>query len=175
MTGREVRFGILGCAGIAEKLVRAMLMLPQVRITALASRALPKAQAFAARNHLPASVKLYDSYDAVLDDPEVDAVYVPLPTGLHLEWVTKAAESRKHVLLEKPVAPTVEDLDRFLALLDHHHLQFMDGTMFMHHPRTPQMLQTLHNPHTIGELREVRRQTRVSQTRVSKLGFRESK
>ncbi|KAG0553509.1 hypothetical protein KC19_12G017100 [Ceratodon purpureus] len=156
MGGRKVRFGILGCAGIAEKLVRAMLMLPeQVQITAVGSRSLGKAQAFAARNKLPADVKLYESYDAVLDDGEVDAVYLPLPTGLHLEWVTKAAEKGKHVLLEKPVAPTVEELDEFLAVVERNQLQFMDGTMFMHHPRTAQMQQVLRNSQVVGELREV--------------------
>lgn len=151
----KVRFGILGCAGIAEKIVRAMLMVPEVQIAALGSRSLQKAKDFATRNHLPAETKLFDSYDAVLDDGEVDAVYIPLPTGLHLEWVLKAAEKKKHVLLEKPVAPTVEDLDTFLAALEKNNLQFMDGTMFMHHPRTGEMHQVLQNPQVIGELREV--------------------
>lgn len=157
MARPKVRMGILGCASIAEKLVRAMLLLPpsSLQITALGSRSLQKAKDFASRNHLPAETKLYASYDAVLDDPEVDAVYIPLPTGLHSEWVTKAAEKKKHVLLEKPVASTVEELDGFLAVMEKNGLQFMDGTMFMHHPRTAEMEGVLRNAEVIGELREV--------------------
>ncbi|XP_024379457.1 uncharacterized oxidoreductase At4g09670 [Physcomitrium patens] len=151
----RVRIGILGCAGIAEKLIRGMLLLPEIQITALGSRSLTKAQGYAAKNHIPVDAKLYDSYDGVLDDPNVDAVYIPLPTGLHLEWVTKAAEKKKHVLLEKPVSHTIEELDAFLGVIDRNHLQFMDGTMFMHHPRLAQMHQVLHNRDVVGDIQEV--------------------
>ena len=148
--------GVLGCAHIMEKLVRTMLMLPQVHIAALGSRSVAKAEAFACGNHLPADVMLYGSYKSVLDDTQVDAVYIPLLIGLHAKWVTYATHKHKHVLLEKPMALAVEELDKFLTVLECHQLQFMDGTMFMHHFCLVHMYHVLHNPHVIGELCEVR-------------------
>lgn len=153
--GRGVRFGVLGCASIAEKFVRAMLVVPGVQIVALGSRSLKKAQDFAANNGLPSDCRLYGSYEEVLDDPNVDCVYIPLPTGLHLEWVVKAAEKKKHVLLEKPIAHSVDEMESFLGAIERNNLQFMDGTMFMHHPRTAEMKQVLHNSEIIGKLLEV--------------------
>lgn len=153
---REVRFGILGCANIARTLVKAMKLLPEVKIHAIASRTLAKAERFAADNDLSAAeTKLYGSYEELLDDAEVDAVYIPLPTGLHVEWVLKAAGKKKHVLLEKPPAHTVQELDVMLEALDKNGLQYMDGTMWMHHPRTREMHAVLHDPSLIGRISEV--------------------
>lgn len=75
---REVRFGILGCANIARTLVKAMKLLPEVRIHAIASRSEAKAKEFAAANGLETAIA-YGSYDALLDDADIDAVYIPLP------------------------------------------------------------------------------------------------
>nr|GEZ70908.1 uncharacterized oxidoreductase At4g09670 [Tanacetum cinerariifolium] len=113
MTETRIRFGILGC-----------------------SRSLDKATAFALENHFPESAKVYGSYDAVLDDPDVDAVYVPLPTSLHLHWAVLAATKKKHILLEKPVALNVGELDTILEACESNGVQFMDATMWMHHPHT---------------------------------------
>lgn len=87
----QVRFGILGCAEIAKKLSRAITLAPNAALYAVASRSLEKAKAFASANGFPPSAKVYGSYEALLDDPDVDAVYVPLPTSLHRQWVVKAA------------------------------------------------------------------------------------
>jgi predicted dehydrogenase len=69
-----------------------------------ASRQREKAEKFRDQNRLPENVKIYEGYDALLDDPDIDAVYIPLPTSMHLEWVVKAANAHKHILIEKPVA-----------------------------------------------------------------------
>jgi len=107
-----------------------MKLLPEVKIHAIASRTLAKVERFAAANDLSAAeTKLYGSYEELLGDAEVDAVYIPLPTGLHVEWVLKAAGKKKHVLLEKPPAHTVQELDVMLEALDKNGLQYMDGTM----------------------------------------------
>ena len=155
MTG-EVKFGILGCANIARTLIRAMKLLPEVKIHAIASRTVDKVRSFAAANDVPAETKLYGSYEELLDDSEVDAVYIPLPTGLHKEWVVKAAAKKKHVLLEKPPAHTVQELDVMLEALHRNGLQYMDGTMWMHHPRTRKMEAVLHDASVIGRICEVK-------------------
>ena len=97
-----VRFGIIGCANIARKNARAMALSGRCRLVAVASRHLSKAQDFARDCGLSADVRLYDSYQRVVDDPEVEAVYIPLPTTLHAEWVRRAAQAKKHVLVLHP-------------------------------------------------------------------------
>ncbi|XXG61327.1 hypothetical protein AAC387_Pa04g3016 [Persea americana] len=83
------------------------------------SRTPEKAKRFAAENGFPETVKTYGSYEAVLDDPNVDAVYVPLPTALHLRWAVEAAEKKKHALLERPTAMRVHSIFTFLADSDY--------------------------------------------------------
>lgn len=150
-----VRFGILGCASIARKVSRAILMSKGVCLYAIGSRSIEKAQAFAKDNGFPSSAKVYGSYQSVLDDEAVDVVYIPLPTSLHLEWALKAIEKRKHVLLEKPPALTVEELDKIISASEKQGVQLMDGTMWMHHPRTTKMKSVLKNKELFGDILEV--------------------
>ena len=75
----------------------------------------------------------------MLEDPCVDAVYIPLPTSLHLQWAVLAANKKKHLLLEKPTAVDVAELDQILEACESNGVQFMDGTMWLHHPRTATM------------------------------------
>lgn len=153
----EMRLGILGCANIARTHVNAILKFvsSDVKIYAIASRSLAKVQAFAAANRVPKETKLYGSYEELLDDEGVDAVYIPLPTGLHLEWVVKAAEKRKHVMLDKPPAMSVADLDAMLEALNRYGLQYMDGTFWVHHPRTAAMHKVIHDKERFGTVCEV--------------------
>ncbi|CAN1246169.1 Uncharacterized oxidoreductase At4g09670 [Linum grandiflorum] len=155
MSEPKIRFGIIGCADIARKLARAISLSPNSHLSAVASRTLQKATDFAAANKLPPTVKIYGSYESLLDDPEIDAVYIPLPTSLHLEWAISAAERKKHVLLEKPVAVNVDELDRILAACEDNGVQFMDGTMWVHHPRTAKMKEVIDRKDEFGELRTV--------------------
>ncbi|XP_078441143.1 oxidoreductase family protein [Wolffia australiana] len=151
-----VGFGIIGCASIARKLSRAIGLAPNAAVVAVGSRSVDKSKRFISDNGLnPATVSAYGSYDEVLSDPAVDAVYVPLPTSLHLKWAVAAAEKGKHILLEKPVAVCAEDLDRILAACSAAGVQFMDSTMWMHHPRTAAMKQLLSDPDRFGQLRSV--------------------
>ncbi|XAR62220.1 D-xylose 1-dehydrogenase (NADP(+)) [Bertholletia excelsa] len=150
-----VRFGILGCASIARKVSRAIRLAPNAMLQAIGSRSAEKAARFAAENGFPATAKAYGSYEAVLDDPMVDAVYVPLPTSLHLKWAVLAAEKKKHLLLEKPVALSAAELDKILAACEANGVQYMDATMWMHHPRTPKMKEFLSDPNRFGELKMV--------------------
>ncbi|KAI3417483.1 hypothetical protein J3R85_014441 [Psidium guajava] len=155
MADNPVRFGIIGCAGIARKLCRAIALAPNASLHALGSRSIEKAKSFAAANGLSGAVKLYGSYGDVLDDPLVDAVYLPLPTSLHAAWAVSAARRGKHVLLEKPTAVDAAELDRILEACEASGVQFMDGTMWLHHPRTEKMMEIVSDRGRFGELKSI--------------------
>lgn len=150
-----VRFGILGCANISIKLSKAIERAPNTTLRAIGSRSLEKGTAFAADHGLPEEVRIYGSYEAVVEDDEVDAVYVPLPTGLHVTWAVRAAERGKHVLLEKPVALGAAEFDEIVAACESSGVQLMDGTMWMHNPRTASMKDFLSDAHRFGQLKSV--------------------
>jgi len=101
MTFAPLRFGILGAANIARSFTRGVAGSSLARVVAVASRGAEKAQAFAAELGIPRALA---SYEALLTDPEVEAVYIPLPNDLHAEWAIKACAAGKHVLCEKPLA-----------------------------------------------------------------------
>jgi predicted dehydrogenase len=150
-----IRFGILGCAEIARKVSRAITLAPNAVLYAIGSRSVEKATRFAASNGFPPNAKVYGTYDAVLDDPDVDAVYLPLPTSLHIKWAVLAAEKKKHILLEKPVALNVKELDVILQACESNGVQYMDSTMWMHHPRTEKMKAFISDPNLFGEVKSV--------------------
>ncbi|XP_078172103.1 putative oxidoreductase At4g09670 [Carex rostrata] len=150
-----IRFGILGCATIAHKFCRAISLLPSdtATISCISSRSLDKARQFATSARLLSSAKLLSPYDALLEDTSVDAVYVPLPTSQHVTWAVAAAAKGKHVLIEKPVALCVEELERILEACEKNGVLFMDGSMWQHHPRTAEMHRLIDDPNRIGQLR----------------------
>ncbi|CAN1132926.1 Uncharacterized oxidoreductase At4g09670 [Linum perenne] len=99
----KIRFGIISSTDIARKLAREITLSPKFYLSAVASRTLKKATAFAEENNLSPEVKIYRSYESLLENPEIEVVYIPLPTSLHLKWATLAAQKKKHVLLENPL------------------------------------------------------------------------
>ena len=107
-----VRYGVLGAANIARSFTRGLSGSLFASVAAVASRGAEKAAAFAAELGIPRS---HASYDALLADPEIDAVYVPLPNDMHADWVIRAAEAGKHVLCEKPWAITAEQAQAMFA------------------------------------------------------------
>ncbi|KAL8472357.1 hypothetical protein ACS0TY_029541 [Phlomoides rotata] len=149
------RFGIMGCAEIARKVSRAIHLSPNATLVAIASRSIDKAKQFAVRNNLAENVKLYASYDELLDDPSVDAVYMPLPTTLHLKWAVMAAKKGKHLLLEKPTALAVNMLDEMLQSCESNGLQFMDASMWYHHPRTAKMKELMSDSQVFGRAKAI--------------------
>jgi len=107
-----LRFGILGAARIAPMaLIRPARAVPQARVDALAARDSGRARKFAAKHGVP---RVHESYDALLKDPEIDAIYNPLPNSLHCEWTVRALEAGKHVLCEKPIASNAEEAERMV-------------------------------------------------------------
>ncbi|XP_042494014.1 uncharacterized oxidoreductase At4g09670-like [Macadamia integrifolia] len=159
MAETPIRFGILGCAEVSrklsKKLSRAITLSPNSTIEAVGSDSFDEAKKFAAESGVPPSAKIYGSYEAVLDDPDVDAVYVPLPPKLHLRWAVLAAKKKKHFLLEKPVALNVTEFDQIVEACEANGVQFMDGTLWMHHPRTSKMKEFLSDKQRFGHLKTV--------------------
>ncbi|KAJ8755711.1 hypothetical protein K2173_022714 [Erythroxylum novogranatense] len=155
MAEMVIRIGIIGCANIARKMSRAIALAPNAELSAVASRSAEKAEEFAKANNFPPTAKIYGSYESLLEDPEIDAVYIPLPTSLHLKWACLAASKKKHILLEKPVAPNVGQLDEILEACQANGIQIMDATMWMHHPRTQQMRRFLNDKDQFGEVKAV--------------------
>ncbi|KAM7266874.1 hypothetical protein ACFE04_009040 [Oxalis oulophora] len=152
MAEDRVRFGIIGCANIARKLARAITLAPNSTLYAIGSRSINKANQFVSTNGLSPTIKVYGSYDEVLDDPLVDVVYLPLPTSLHLHWAVLVANKKKHLLIEKPTALDVDDLDKILQACASNGVQFMDGSMWLHHPRTHKMKEMLFDSGNLGQL-----------------------
>eukprot|EP01100_Stratorugosa_tubuloviscum_P006002 TRINITY_DN2620_c0_g1_i2.p1 TRINITY_DN2620_c0_g1~~TRINITY_DN2620_c0_g1_i2.p1 ORF type:complete len:339 (-),score=177.07 TRINITY_DN2620_c0_g1_i2:95-1111(-) len=138
---KVIRWGILGTASISKTNVKAMHQCDIAEVRAIASRDLLKAQAFAKEENVPIA---YGSYEELLNDPEIDAVYIPLPTNMHVEWVTKTAQKGKHVLCDKPTASSVEELKQMIEVCKQNNVLFMDGVMWSHHPRTTLIKENLH-------------------------------
>lgn len=113
MEKKTVRWGILGCSGIGKsRTIPGLLACENAELYAIAGRNEEKLKAYAEPF---APEKLYTDYQALLDDENVDAVYLPLPNGIHMEWVKKAAKAGKHILCEKPMALTEEQVREMFA------------------------------------------------------------
>lgn len=153
---QHVRWGILGTATIArEAVIPAMRKSPydqRLELTAIASRSLERAQLVAESHGIE---RAYGSYDALLADPEIDAVYIPLPNHLHVPLSIRALEAGKHVLCEKPLALSASEA-RLLhaAALQHPQLKVMEAFMYRCHPQWQWLRQTV-NSGAIGAVQTV--------------------
>ncbi|GAV60461.1 GFO_IDH_MocA domain-containing protein [Cephalotus follicularis] len=153
MAENPTRFGIMGCANIARKVARAINLAPNSTLYAIASRSVEKAKQFVSSiNGLSETVKIYGGYEQLLDDPLVDVVYMPLPTSLHVHWAVLAAQKKKHLLIEKPTALDAVELDQILEACEFNGVQFMDGSMWLHHPRTAKMKEMLLDSGLLGPI-----------------------
>src|SRR2546427_216128 len=147
MPKSRCRWGILGTANIARKNWQAIRHSGNSALVAVASRERARARQFI--EECQADVPLQPapqpcgSYAGLLQRDDIDAVYIPLPTGIRKEWVVRAAEAGKHVLCEKPCAVTTPDLRVMLEACRSHGVQFMDGVMFLHSRRLPLLRQCL--------------------------------
>jgi predicted dehydrogenase len=135
---KKIRWGVLGVAKIATaKVIPAMQRCEFAEITAIASRDPAKAETAAHQLGIP---KSYGSYEALLADPAIDAIYNPLPNHLHVRWSIRAAEAGKHVLCEKPVSLTVAEAEQLVAARDRTGVKMGEAFMVNTHP---QWLRTL--------------------------------
>ena len=129
---RKINWGVLGTAGIAKgQTIPGMQQAENCNLYAIAGRSMDKARAY--QKEFGFQV-VYDSYDALLSDPNVEAVYIPLPNELHYEWTIKALNAKKHVLCEKPLAPTPEKIQKMFACAKENGVLLMEAFAYLHSP-----------------------------------------
>jgi len=159
MGSPHLRWGILSTANIARKNWQAIRNSGNGSVVAVASRDADNARKFIAECQAAApfdpTPRAIGGYEQLLASPEVDAVYIPLPTGIRKEWILRAAAAGKHVLSEKPCAVSAADLREIVDACGKHKVQFMDGVMFMHSSRLASMRAALDDGSTVGRLRRV--------------------
>jgi predicted dehydrogenase len=159
MTVTPLRWGILGAADIARKNWHAILNSGCGIVAAVASRERDRARQFIvdcqSQCPFPQLPDAVAGYDALLARPDIEAVYIPLPTGVRKEWVLRAAAAGKHVVCEKPCAITVADLQEMIGACRRHNVQFMDGVMFMHSRRLEAVRAVLADTNRIGRIKRI--------------------
>lgn len=146
----DLSWGVLGTARIASgHVIPAMKASRHNIVAAIASRDLTRAQQFAQTNGIP---KAYGSYDELLADPEIDAVYIPLPNSEHAPWAVKAMEAGKHVLVEKPFALNSDEAQLMVSTALEHSVLLMEAFMYRYHARFEEIMDLLQRG-ALGQLR----------------------
>jgi xylose dehydrogenase (NAD/NADP) len=150
--GNAVNWGILSTADINQKLIPGAHESPKVKLLAVASRDKERAEEYARSWEIE---RAYSSYDELLADPEIEAVYIPLPNTMHVEWSIKALEAGKHVLCEKPMSRSAADVERAFETAEKDGRILSEAFMYRHNPQTRQLTQLVDDG-AIGELRLIR-------------------
>jgi predicted dehydrogenase len=145
-----MRLGLLSTARINELLVAGARQVPGLEIVAIGSRELGRAEAQSQALGVP---RAHGSYEALLADPDVEAVYVALPNSLHVEWSLRALAAGRHVLCEKPLSRHPDEVERAFDEAERRRLVLVEGFMWRHHP---QALRLVELTREIGELRLIR-------------------
>ncbi|WP_435141366.1 Gfo/Idh/MocA family protein [Pseudopelagicola sp. nBUS_19] len=152
MSDRIVRWGILGAANFARnQMGPAIHAANGAELSALATSSADKAAGF--QSFVP-GLRVHDSYEALLSDPSIDAVYIPLPNNMHVDWSIRALEAGKAVLCEKPVGMDVSEIDQLIAARDKAGLLAAEAYMIAHHPQWKRVRQLLKDG-IVGELAHV--------------------
>jgi xylose dehydrogenase (NAD/NADP) len=149
---KKLNWGILSTARINRHVLPAFAGSRRSQLAAVASRDLRKAQVFAAEWNIS---DVYGSYEALLADPNIDVIYNPLPNHMHAEWTIRAVQAGKHVLCEKPLALTVDEVDQIRAAAQAAGVVVSEAFMYRHHPMTLQVREWLASG-LLGEIRYVR-------------------
>ncbi len=152
MTSERVKWGIVSTADINRKLIPGAHASEKVELVAVASRDQARADAYAQEWSIP---RAYDSYEALLADPEIEAVYISLPNTLHCEWSIKAVEAGKHVLCEKPLTRHPDEASAAFDAADRAGRLLSEAFMYRHNPQTKRLTELVEQG-AIGELRLVR-------------------
>ncbi|MFN8482229.1 MAG: Gfo/Idh/MocA family oxidoreductase [Anaerolineae bacterium] len=152
-TKDTVRWGILGAANIAIRAVMPALQgARNGKMVAIGSRDLGKSRSVAAQFNIP---RAYGTYEELIEDPNVDAIYIPLPNHLHAPWTEKAAAAGKHVLCEKPLALNADEAQAMVDACQRHGVLLMEAFMYRFHPRIRHIRRII-DADTIGPVRLVR-------------------
>ena len=147
-----VKWGILSTADINKKLLAGAAESDDVDVVAVGSRDLIRAQEFAETWGIE---RAYGTYDELLADPEVEAVYIPLPNTMHGEWSIRAVEAGKHVLCEKPFSRHIADVESAFDAAEAIGMHLSEAFMYRHHPQTARLVELVESG-AIGELRVIR-------------------
>ncbi|PWW08684.1 putative dehydrogenase [Paenibacillus cellulosilyticus] len=150
---KKLKWGIMGCAKIAQRAVIPGLHLSELNeAAAIASRDADKAKRTAEELNIGTA---YDSYEALLADPSIDVIYIPLPNHLHKEWAIRAAEAGKHILCEKPLALNAHEAAEMAEAADKAGVLLSEAFMYRYHPRYDQIRDLIASG-AIGEIRGIR-------------------
>ena len=157
MTKQKLKWGILGAARVNERLLPAIIEAPNSQLVAIASRRAGAAKATLEKYALNYSGKVacYDDLDALVNDKNVEAVYCPMANEEHAEWAIKAINAGKHVLIEKPMATKLSDIDAIETAATKNNVKVMEGFMYRFHPQH-QRVQALVTSGVIGDILSVR-------------------
>lgn len=147
-----LNWGIIGTARINRSLIPPLRLSLRNQLLGVASRDAAKARAYADERGIP---KSYGSYEALLADDEIDVVYIPLPNNLHAEWAIKAAQAGKHVLCEKPLALSVEEVDKMRSAANEAGTVLMEAFMYRFHNRT-RLVKSMVDEGQIGALHHIK-------------------
>jgi predicted dehydrogenase len=148
-----LRIGVLGAARIAPlAIVKPARRVPGATVAAVAARDSGRAQAFATKHGIP---RVLASYDALVEDPDIDAVYIPLPNGLHAEWTLRALAAGKHVLCEKPFTANEAEAIEVADAAERSGLVVMEAFHYRYHALAERMRSIVHDG-TLGEVHSVR-------------------
>lgn len=151
MEGSVLRLGILGAARISlGGIIPAAARTESVEVAAVATRGGGKAREV--REAAP-EAELFEDYGSLLDNADIDAVYVPLPNSMHVEWTTKALEANKHVLCEKPFSLEAQGAEKTVEAAESRGLTVMEGFMYRLHPQTLRLVELL-SEGVVGEVRQ---------------------
>jgi xylose dehydrogenase (NAD/NADP) len=149
---RAVRWGFLSTANINDKLLPGAEASPDLDVVAVASRDVGRAEAYARERGIE---RAYGSYEELLADPEVEAVYISLPNSMHVDWSVRALEVGKHVLCEKPLSRHPQDVGRAFDVAEKAGRILMEAFMYRHNPQTRRLVELVADG-AIGRLRLVR-------------------
>ncbi len=149
---KKLRWGLLSTARINRALLPPLRSSERNVLTAVASRDLDRAQAYADERNI---LRVFGSYEAMLADPDIDVIYNPLPNSMHTEWTIKAAQAGKHVLCEKPLANTIEEVDAITEAAKKAGVVVMEAFMYRHHPQTLKVKELV-DEGAIGKLQLIR-------------------
>jgi D-xylose 1-dehydrogenase (NADP+, D-xylono-1,5-lactone-forming) len=152
MANQVLKWGLLSTAHINSALIKPLRASRRNQLVAVASRTQASAEAYAREWKIS---RAHGSYEALLADREIDVIYNPLPNHLHAEWTIKAVEAGKHVLCEKPLALTVEEVDAIQAAARKHGRVVAEAFMYRHHPQTLKVQELVQNG-TLGDLKLIR-------------------
>src|SRR3990172_933033 len=150
MMSDKIRWGILGTGNVARMFAKGIANSSKGELFAVASRTLANAQAFGKEFDVPLQ---FGSYEALIEDPEVQVIYIALPHVLHAEWAIRAANAGKHILCEKPLAMNYTEAQAIVDSARRNDIFLMEAFMYRCHPQTAKLIELLRSK-VIGDVRK---------------------